>query len=61
MKGLVDKSMGIVTRIVERLWLELKKVVYYESVKRELKIRCIYECRLRLFICSRIKKGPHFL
>jgi hypothetical protein len=21
------------------------RVVYYESIKRELKIRCIYECR----------------
>jgi hypothetical protein len=23
----------------------VKLVVYYESIKRELKIRCIYECR----------------
>jgi hypothetical protein len=22
-----------------------KSIVYYESIKRELKIRCIYECR----------------
>jgi hypothetical protein len=33
MKGLVDKSMGIVTHIEETL---ARICVYYESIKREL-------------------------
>jgi hypothetical protein len=36
-------------------------VVYYESIKRELKIRCIYECRcderLHLFDLKEKRKG----
>ncbi len=27
------------------VFVEWNFVVYYESIKRELKIRCIYECR----------------
>jgi hypothetical protein len=39
MKGLVDKSMGIVTRIAEALY---RRVVYYESIKRKLKTKYIW-------------------
>ena len=31
-------------------------VVYYESIKRELKIRCIYECRCDERLQSKTKK-----
>ncbi len=46
MKDRVDKSMGIVTRIAEALARikptePVRFVVYYESIKRKLKIRCI--------------------
>jgi hypothetical protein len=40
----VDERLQTKTKEFTRLthtWL----VVYYESIKRELKIRCIYECR----------------
>jgi hypothetical protein len=34
----------------------LKLVVYYESLKRELKIRCIYECRCDERLQSKTKE-----
>jgi hypothetical protein len=33
-----------------------KGVVYYESIKRELKIRCIYECRCDEILQSKTKE-----
>ena len=40
-KGLDDKSNGMEILMA----LSEEYVVYYESIKRELQIRCIYECR----------------
>jgi hypothetical protein len=40
-KGLDDKSNGMEILMT----LSEEYVVYYESIKRELQIRCIYECR----------------
>ena len=50
MKGLVDKSMGIVTHIAEVLARikptePLRLFVYYESINRGIKRRLIYEYR----------------
>jgi hypothetical protein len=40
--------------IYQREWL----VVYYESIKRELKIRCIYECRCDERLQIKTKEFP---
>ncbi len=34
-------------------------VVYYESIKRELQIRCIYECRCDERLQSKTKEFTH--
>jgi hypothetical protein len=34
-------------------------VVYYESIKRELKIRCIYECRCDERLQTKTKEFTH--
>ncbi len=43
------------------MWLvsdprSLKKIVYDESIKRELKIRCIYECRCDERLQTKVKE-----
>jgi hypothetical protein len=37
----------------------LPNVVYYESIKRELKIRCIYECRCDERLQTKTKEFTH--
>jgi hypothetical protein len=61
MKGHVDKSMGIVTPIVEDLARikptdPLRFRVYCESIKREPKIRGIYECRCDERLQTKLKE-----
>jgi hypothetical protein len=50
-----SRSFGVVVSC--RVKREL--VVYYESIKRELKIRCIYECRCDERLQTKTKEFTH--
>ena len=40
-------------------WKEVNYVVYYESIKRELKIRPIYECRCDERLKTKVEESTH--